>query len=394
MDLAALVHPMTVDEFLASTWGVHPHVFAGDTERFTELIDWPDLGELLSLHRHPHPRLRLSQEGAIVPRESYTRQTGTDPAERTLLAGNLYEHLRGGAMLVLDSLDEMVPAVRELALALESVFRERVVINSYAGWSEVEGFDLHWDDHDVIVLQVHGQKAWDMYGTTRPWPTRKDVVANDEPPSGPAETVVIGAGDVLYVPRGHWHRVHATQTPSLHLTIGVTCRTGYDFASWLAEDLLDCETFRRDIPRHASTEQRERYFQRIKDELSRRLTTESLERYLFVSDATAENRTRINLEAVHPDPAALTDASVLEWLAPRAVIRGGDGECVLSALGRVWHFAEPASAILRTLVSCRVLSLGELCAQVGPSLADPALIRSFVLELQTAGLVNAGSATP
>ncbi|MGH3831563.1 MAG: JmjC domain-containing protein [Pseudonocardiaceae bacterium] len=34
------------------------------------------------------------------------------------------------------------------------------------------GFDLHWDDHDVIVVQLAGSKMWEVRGTSRPAPLR------------------------------------------------------------------------------------------------------------------------------------------------------------------------------------------------------------------------------
>lgn len=393
MDLAALVTPTSTDDFLSEVWGRRTAVFPGPSDRFTELLDWTKLSSLLSEHRHAHPRFRLSREGNIIPRERYVRQAGLPDTAEVPEPAELYRQLRDGAMLVLDSVDDMVPGIRELATALESVFRERVIINAYAGWSEIEGFDLHWDDHDVIVLQVYGQKAWNFYGSTRDWPMRKDVEANTEPPSGPKDTLLINAGDVLYVPRGEWHRVHATKTPSLHLTIGVTRRTGYDFLSWLAEDLISSAVLRQDIPRHADAQERGRYFAQLRHEVVTRLTEESLERFLYVSDATAASRAQVDLDAVRPDPQNIGDESLLEWLAPRAVPRTAEGRTTLGALGRVWTFADPASVVLRALMSQRKLTFARLCSDLSAQV-DKELIRAFVLELQGSGLLSVRTSSP
>ena len=393
MDLAALVTPTSTEEFLGDVWGRRTAVFPGPPDRFVELLDWRMLSSLLSEHRHAHPRFRLSREGNIIPRESYMRRAGLPDTAEVPEPTELYRQLQDGAMLVLDSVDDMVPEIRELAVALESAFRERVIINAYAGWSEIEGFDLHWDDHDVIVLQVYGQKAWSFYGSTRDWPMRKDVEANTEPPSDPKDTLLVDAGDVLYVPRGEWHRVHATKTPSLHLTIGVTRRTGYDFLAWLAEDLISSAVLRQDIPRHADAQERGRYFARLRDEVLARLTEDSLERFLYVSDATAASRALINLDAVRPDPQNIGDESLLEWLAPRAVPRTAEGRTTLGALGRVWTFAEPASVVLRELMSRRKLSFARLCSDLSAQV-DKEQIRAFVLELQVAGLLSVRTSAP
>ena len=389
MDLATLVAPMSIQDFLSHTWGQQTAIFRGRPDRFVELLDWGALNTLLTEHRHAHPRLRLSREGSIIPREAYMQPAPQSDASETIEPTNLYGQLRDGAMLVLDSVDDMVPKVRELALSLESVFRERVVINAYAGWSEIEGFDLHWDDHDVLVLQVFGQKSWSFYGSSRDWPMRKDVEPNTQPPSGPEDSLLVSAGDVLYVPRGQWHQVHATKTPSLHLTIGVTRRTGHDFLAWLADEMLDSPVLRQDIPRHADEATRSGYFAKVRSEVLRRLTADSLERFLYVSDATATGRSHVNLGLVRPDPEDMTDDSPLEWLAPRAVPRVVDGRTTLGALGRVWTFAEPASAILQILMSRKKLTLQQLCCSLDPQVKGEQ-VRAFVLELHVAGLLSVG----
>jgi len=47
---------------------------------------------------------------------------------------------------------------------------------------EVPAVNPHWDDHDVFILQVSGEKRWRVYGVTRPYPLYRDVDANTECP--------------------------------------------------------------------------------------------------------------------------------------------------------------------------------------------------------------------
>ncbi len=55
-------------------------------------------------------------------------------------------------------------------------------------------------------------------------------------------------GDVLYIPRGHWHYAVAV-TPSIHFTVGPQARTGIDLLLWLSQKLMDNdEFFRKDFP--------------------------------------------------------------------------------------------------------------------------------------------------
>jgi len=45
----------------------------------------------------------------------------------------------------------------------------------YAGWRTNNGFDLHFDDHDTMILQVFGRKRWQVFNPTRLHPFKKDA---------------------------------------------------------------------------------------------------------------------------------------------------------------------------------------------------------------------------
>lgn len=67
--------------------------------------------------------------------------------------------------------------------------------NLYASWSVTEGFGVHWDDHDTVVIQLDGAKRWWIYGTTRPFPLYRDIEDPGEAPAG-------GAGRLRAGPAG------------------------------------------------------------------------------------------------------------------------------------------------------------------------------------------------
>ncbi|MFG3518547.1 JmjC domain-containing protein [Streptomyces bobili] len=87
----------------------------------------------------------------------------------------LHSRLQEGASLALDSVDELHPPIARLAEAIERELRTRVQANVYASWTSTEGFGVHWDDHDTVILQLDGAKRWRIYGTTRPFPLYRDI---------------------------------------------------------------------------------------------------------------------------------------------------------------------------------------------------------------------------
>jgi mannose-6-phosphate isomerase-like protein (cupin superfamily) len=141
------------------------------------------------------------------------------------------------------------PLLDRFASALARDMNTTVNINCYASWPAKQGFDTHYDRHDVFVVQVAGRKVWKVFEPTRRWPLESERGPTSTPEGlTPSLECTLTPGDVLYVPRGHWHYALA-ETPSIHLTVGPTARTGIDFLAWLAERLTSTdELFRKDVP--------------------------------------------------------------------------------------------------------------------------------------------------
>jgi hypothetical protein len=186
-DLRALLSPIVAEEFIRHDYGQHFVHVPGRRGKFSALLPWHVLNEILEEHRIEPPRLRLSRAGKPVPAEKWlswqpNRRKSGSPVPR-LNSTALTRELREGATLVLDNVDELHRPVRQMAEALERAFHVRVQVNSYSGFGASHGFDLHWDDHDVFILQVAGRKQWKVYGMTRRFPLASDVESAEAPPT-------------------------------------------------------------------------------------------------------------------------------------------------------------------------------------------------------------------
>jgi ribosomal protein L16 Arg81 hydroxylase len=93
---------------------------------------------------------------------------------------------------------------------------------------------MHYDDHDVIIMQLDGCKAWTFvkHGESGK-ATAADLAKPDE--SRPGDSIVVSAGDVLYIPRGTWHNVTSLNERSLHLTVSVVYPTIGEFLAWCVD---------------------------------------------------------------------------------------------------------------------------------------------------------------
>ena len=391
--LDEILAPCKREEFLASAWGKGFRHVRGRPGKFAALLPWERLNEILRRHRLDFPRLRLMRDGKRVPPEAYLRRT-TNPRTQTtvprLRPAGFTEQLRQGATLVLDAVDELHRPVEDLAAGLELFFRERVQANLYAGWHTSKGFDLHWDDHDVFILQVAGRKRWRVYGETRTAPVTGDNDVTPRPPADePLWEETLEDGDLLYIPRGWWHVAFPVEEPTLHLTVGVHNRTGLDLLRWLTDRLKESASFRRDLPRLAGHEALLAHAARLRAELLAAWDDELIERYLRDYDAQAEPRPRLSL----PWSTTLAGlppgrAAVVRLLAPRPLaFTSREGVVEFDANRKRWRFAAAALLVLRPLAERRACTVAELCEAARGRL-DERTVRLFLGELLRHGLVS------
>ncbi|HEY0321292.1 MAG TPA: cupin domain-containing protein [Pyrinomonadaceae bacterium] len=389
--LETILEPCRAEEFLASSWGKTYKHISGWPGKFRALLPWHELNEILRRHRLDFPRLRLMRDGQRVPVSSYIRHS-TNARRQTsiprLLPSGLTRHLREGATLVLDAVDELYRPIEELAEGLEFIFREHVQVNMYAGWQTSRGFDLHWDDHDVFILQVTGRKLWRIYGETRKHPVTGDTAAKPERVDEPLWEAMLEDGDLLYIPRGWWHVALPVAAPTLHLTVGIHNRTGLDLLRWLAEALREHASFRQDLPRFAAQEERREHIERLRAELLKALDDDSLDRFLQEADEAASPRAHLSLPwsataEILPEGATAR----VRFLAPRPLdIKVEEGCVEFSCLKKRWRFAPAAALVLEPLMERRVCSVGELIDAASAAL-DEGRVRKFLAELISHGLV-------
>ncbi|HEX3623193.1 MAG TPA: cupin domain-containing protein [Acidimicrobiales bacterium] len=163
--------------------------------------------------------------------------------------GRIFDEFRAGATIVFQGLQRSHPSLTLFCRALELELSHAVQANAYVTPAGSRGLGVHYDTHDVFVLQLAGTKAWSIYPPvledpliTQPW---KGTAADA---GEPCMSVELAAGDCLYVPRGFLHSATAQAKLSAHLTIGVVATTWHDVVADLVAGTADEPEFRRALP--------------------------------------------------------------------------------------------------------------------------------------------------
>ncbi|GAA4399383.1 hypothetical protein GCM10023168_06590 [Fodinibacter luteus] len=189
----------------------------------------PDaVDELLSSRALRTPFLRMARAGATLDASAYTLGGGVGATIGDQVSEDkVLREFAAGATIVLQALHRTWGPVGASARELAADLGHPVQVNAYVTPPANRGFDDHYDVHDVMVVQVTGEKHWqvrppvlDAPLRTQPWTDRREAVAA----AATAEPVIdatLRPGDCLYLPRGWLHSATATEEVSTHLTFGV-----------------------------------------------------------------------------------------------------------------------------------------------------------------------------
>ena len=385
--LEKIVAPLSTGDFLDRYWSKSFIHIPGNQSKFVGLLSWARLNEILAYHQFPPENLILIKNGAHVPAEQYLQ---LNSLPRWLNAAEITNTLGDGATLILDHVDSLDPNVRKFAVNLERAFRTSVWINMYAGWGTEAGFDLHWDNHHTMILQVSGRKRWKVYKPTRLYPLKNDVEVARRPTEPPIWEGVLEQGGFLHIPRGWWHVAYPMGEPCMHLSVVVSDVSCTDLVRWLGNQLKTLEIARRGIPHLAKRDQRSSYLAEIWQAIQDEWTPDIIERYLSHLESAEPRRPEFNLPfAPAENQQMLESDSIVKLATPFRLDLSGapqGGVIWFKTFGKTWRCPEVVIPALRALNDGESHRVDELRGYAGDE-SGSFEIQSFLCALVLEGAV-------
>ena len=240
--------------FLAEHWSRRPLLDRGASQRFSELLDEAEVEQLVGARGLRLPAFRMVREGALIGTDEYTMTAPIGQGEVSDLidpdaVARLFEE---GATLILRGLERYHPAIAAFCGALASDVGHPVRANAYVTPANARGHGIHYDLHDVFVLQCAGRKHWRVHERqiVDPLPGKGvDPRVRAEELGPVVLDEVLEAGDSLYLPRGWPHLASTAGQASTHLTLGVHVITWLDVLGAVLERARGCPELRAAIPR-------------------------------------------------------------------------------------------------------------------------------------------------
>ncbi|HEX2254498.1 MAG TPA: cupin domain-containing protein [Thermoanaerobaculia bacterium] len=251
-----LIAPVAPERFFRDHWERAPLVVAAaeagrGADHYADLLTLADLDRLLAEGGLQHPGLRLVRDGKALPRGRFTEDVawGDGVFRGAIVVERVLAEHRAGATVVFQALHRSYRPLALLCRDLERRFAHRFQANVYLTPPGERGLGIHFDRHDVFVLQVHGSKNWTIWDAALDLPSRShrfDARATD--PGEPIHRVTLRSGDLLYLPRGYPHRAEARDEPSVHVALGVVTTTWVDVFAKALTGLAEDPAFRRSLP--------------------------------------------------------------------------------------------------------------------------------------------------
>jgi ribosomal protein L16 Arg81 hydroxylase len=252
---AELIAPVATATFFAEFWEQeYLHLPRNRRGFFDDLFSIADVDRWLMSVRNglPDSVLVTPPAGAESGKQSLRPQD--------VSIEELYASFAKGSSIVINYLEDSWPPLSGLVKMLGSVFSADIGINMYLTPKGSRTFPVHVDDHDVLVLQVYGEKSWNLHDL-RLVPVngvrlafQKDLAFTSEWGGQRIKTplraeLCLQPGDVLYIPRGMPHCAFARDSTSLHLTVSITPLYWMDFLKAAVEQAhVHLPGLRRSLP--------------------------------------------------------------------------------------------------------------------------------------------------
>jgi len=240
-----LIQPISRARFLQEYREQRPLVLRREQPAYyASLLCLDDIDRVLTSADLHYPSVVLKSAARDIVPSEYTLQGGE------LDVARLYQLFAEGATVTLAYMDTVIPTLTELCRGLEADFCHPFQANVYLTPPGNQGARIHYDTHDVLVLQITGSKRWITYGTPIELPLRNQSFDPAMKDLGePTLQFELSAGDAAYIPRGVVHDARATDSVSLHITVGFLAYTWTDFLlESVADVCLNNPLFRKTLP--------------------------------------------------------------------------------------------------------------------------------------------------
>src|SRR6185369_3067633 len=153
-----MIGPMSKTEFLDRYYErEHLIVHRDDPGRYSPLLSVVEIDAFLTAADLRAGMVDLADASRQLRREQYVNDGDL------IIRRDVIHQYQLGATVILPQLHHSDPTLASFCQAIEEMFTCHTQTNIYLTPPDRQGFPTHYDNHDVFVLQVSGEKLWRLY---------------------------------------------------------------------------------------------------------------------------------------------------------------------------------------------------------------------------------------
>jgi ribosomal protein L16 Arg81 hydroxylase len=246
LEFIDLISPVGLDEFLGEYWERKPlRINRKSSDYFAGLLSLRDVDEILARSVPRPEQIRVVKNGRALSVQELGQIEGRADLEA------VFSQYRSGSTLVLELLHERWTPLWHLCDSVSRSLCVRPQVNVYLTPADAQGFNAHYDTHDVFILQLEGSKKWRLAPSAQvalPLQSQWGIQSGEDS-DGEMEEFVLSQGDILYIPRGFVHDAASEDSISLHATLGVHSISWANLIKQAVDSIVsDDVRFRESLP--------------------------------------------------------------------------------------------------------------------------------------------------
>lgn len=262
VSLAYLIAPLAVGDFFENHWEKKILHLRHQAGYFNNVLRLSDIDDLLSQQNLLPDGIKLMNSGEGIDVHHWTKaEKLLDGTIKTVVdTQKLFKYFNSGATIIINAAEKCITRLANACRNFEQEMQIRVQANIYVTPPNSQGFAMHYDPHDIFLMQIKGPKTWQIYDSGEQLPTKYRKFRQE------AKLVLkqdILTGDFMYMPRGTVHEAFASDVSTVHVNFSCKPRYGYhlieDIAGLAEQDDI---FFRQTIPHgYSSDEEKKAYME-------------------------------------------------------------------------------------------------------------------------------------
>jgi ribosomal protein L16 Arg81 hydroxylase len=247
-ETSLILEPISIEDFFQNYFEKKLlHISRNTPNYFENIITINDIDAILDSGHLYYPDITLKKKNGEHAIQPWLDEPSVNPTLR-IKQGELYNQISKGQTLIINTIQKFIPRLNEHIVALGNKFGVKHSANVYITPSNEQGFNWHYDDHDVFILQIKGNKKWSLVDEAPflPDSNYKSSSPKIENPENVTD-YFLKEGDTLYIPRGVYHKAVTEENSSIHLTLAFYTIKSYHLLDHFIGELRKERLFRSSV---------------------------------------------------------------------------------------------------------------------------------------------------